>query len=164
MLQGRDALILSPSLSGDEELEGLGSRGHCKDKLRIPKAQLAGRLQPSGSLATEASPGLLLPSPSPAQPPPPGQREASFRPCQRDPGPLLPHPPHAPPPIAKICKISLRSLWVKPSQILPITVLVLSLSSSVPQGMCVWGEGGCFWCVWHVYVVCVVCVWCVCGV
>lgn len=105
-------LFLAWSLSGDEELEGLGSRGHCKDKLYIPKAQLAGWARAFGkhrNSSLAGSPGYpVLPL---LRPLPQGKGKPRSALAQRDPGPLLPRPPQALPPIANISKISLRGLF-----------------------------------------------------
>ena len=156
------------------------AEGTAKTNSKLQRHGWLARLEPSGGLETEASLGLLVTQSFLCSP----RTEGSLVPAlaQRDLGPLLPRHPT----LLLLLKglfpsLTQRSLWVKPSQILLITVRVLSLSPSVPQGMCVWGWcwcvivvcghvcgmcGVCVACVWHVYQ-CTgyVCVWCgcVCG-
>ena len=133
------------------------AEGTAKTNSKLQRRGWLARLEPSGGLKTEASLGLLVTQSFLCSP----GAEGSLVPAlaQRDLEPLLPRHPT----LLLLLKglfpgLTQRSLWVKPSQILLITVRVLSLSPSVPQGMCVGG-----WC-WCVFVVCLACVRGMCGV
>lgn len=113
------------------------AEGTAKTNSKLQRHGWLAGLEPLGGLKTEASLGLLVTQSFLCSP----RAEGSLVPAlaQRDLGPQLPRHPT----LLLLLKglflsLTQRSLWVKPSQILLITVRVLSLSPSVPQGMCVW--------------------------
>ena len=158
-------LLLAWSLSGDEELEGLGSGGHCKDKLQTPKARLAGQARAFGrprNWSLTGSPGYPV---LPLLPQDRGKPRSC--PCPEGSRASAPPPPHTPPPTERTLskshsEVSLGKAFPdSPNHSTSSVPLPFCSTRHVCVGVVLVCDCGVRACMWYVWCVCGVCVACI---
>ena len=148
------------------------AEGTAKTNSKFQRHSWLAGLEPSRSLETEASLGLLVTQSFPCSAPSPRAKGSLVRPCPE--GSRASAPPPTPR-SSSYCQNLQNLTEVSLGKAFPdspyhstssVSLLFCSIRHVRGGGVGRVRGGWCVFlvCVWHAYVVCVVCVWCVCGV